>query len=111
MTKKSNSELFSSILYVIIGILLVIFRSETLEWAMTIAGIVFLISGILDLVKKNVGKGRMVASNKEVVDFGKVIGKYVDPKTGVAYDTSFGTIHYSKAGLHVVPAKPMEWRK
>ena len=53
MTKKSNSELFSSILYVIIGILLVIFRSETLEWAMTIAGIVFLISGILDLVKKN----------------------------------------------------------
>ena len=53
MTKKSNSELFSSILYVIIGILLVIFRSETLNWAMTIAGIVFLISGILDLVKKN----------------------------------------------------------
>ena len=53
MTKKSNSELFSSILYIIIGILLVIFRSETLEWAMTIAGIVFLISGILDLVKKN----------------------------------------------------------
>ena len=53
MTKKSNSELFSSILYIIIGILLVIFRSETLNWAMTIAGIVFLISGILDLVKKN----------------------------------------------------------
>ena len=53
MTKKSNSELFSSILYIIIGILLVIFRSETLNWAMTIAGIVFLISGLLDLVKKN----------------------------------------------------------
>ena len=53
MTKKSNSELFSSLLYIIIGVLLVIFRSETLEWAMTIAGIVFLISGILDLVKKN----------------------------------------------------------
>ena len=53
MTKKSNSELFSSILYIIIGILLVIFRSETSNWAMTIAGIVFLISGILDLVKKN----------------------------------------------------------
>ena len=53
MTKKSNSELFSSILYIIIGILLVIFRSETLNWAMTIAGVVFLIYGILDLVKKN----------------------------------------------------------
>ena len=53
MTKKSNSELFSSLLYIIIGVLLVIFRSETLEWAMTIAGIIFLISGVLDLVKKN----------------------------------------------------------
>ena len=53
MTKKSNSELFSSLLYIIIGVLPVIFRSETLGWAMTIAGIIFLISGILDIVKKN----------------------------------------------------------
>ena len=53
MAKKTNSELFSSLLYIIIGALLVIFRSETLGWAMTIAGIVFVISGILDLVKKN----------------------------------------------------------
>ena len=53
MAKKTNSELFSSLLYIIIGVLLVIFRSETLGWAMTIAGIFFLISGILDLVKKN----------------------------------------------------------
>ena len=53
MAKKSNSELFSSLLYIIIGVLLVIFRSETLGWAMTIAGIIFLISGILDLVKRN----------------------------------------------------------
>ena len=53
MAKKSNSELFSSLLYIIIGVLLVIFRSQTLGWAMTIAGIVFVISGILDLAKKN----------------------------------------------------------
>ncbi len=53
MAKKSNSELFSSLLYIIIGALLVIFRSETLGWAMTIAGIIFVISGILDLIKKN----------------------------------------------------------
>ncbi len=53
MAKKTNSELFSSLLYIIIGVLLVIFRSETLGWAMTIAGIVFVISGILELVKKN----------------------------------------------------------
>lgn len=51
--KKTNSELFSSLLYILIGVLLVLFRSETLGWAMTIAGIFFLISGILDLIKKN----------------------------------------------------------
>jgi len=53
MAKKTNSELFASLLYIIIGILLVIFRSETLGWAMTIAGIFFVISGALDLIKKN----------------------------------------------------------
>lgn len=53
MAKKQNSELFSSLLYIIIGVLLVIFRSQTLGWAMTIAGAFFVISGILDLVKNN----------------------------------------------------------
>jgi len=53
MTKKTNSELFSSLLYIIIGVLLVVFRSETLGWAMTIAGAVFVISGVLDLFKRN----------------------------------------------------------
>ena len=53
MANKKNSELFSSVLYLIVGLLLIIFRSETIGWAMTIAGIVFIVSGILDLVKKN----------------------------------------------------------
>ena len=53
MANKKNSELFSSILYVVVGILLVIFRSQTLSWAMTIAGLVFIVSGVLDLIKKN----------------------------------------------------------
>ena len=58
MAKKTNSELFSSILYIVIGLLLVIFRLETIGWAMTIAGIVFVVSGILELIKKNwVGGG------------------------------------------------------
>jgi uncharacterized membrane protein HdeD (DUF308 family) len=52
MAKKSNSELFASLLYIIIGALLMIFRSETLGWAMTIAGVVFVVSGIFDLIKQ-----------------------------------------------------------
>ena len=53
MAKKTNSELFSSLLYIVIGILLVVFKSQTLNWAMTIVGLFFVISGVLDLVKKN----------------------------------------------------------
>ncbi len=53
MAKKTNSELFSSLLYIIVGVLLIIFRSQTLGWAMTIAGAIFVISGVLDMFKKN----------------------------------------------------------
>ena len=52
-TQKKNSELFSSILYIVIGVLLCIFRTETLGWAMTIAGVFFILSGALDLLKRN----------------------------------------------------------
>lgn len=53
MANKKNRELFSALLYIIVGVLLVVFRSQTLGWAMTIAGAVFIISGVLDLIKKN----------------------------------------------------------
>ena len=53
MEKKRNTELISSVLYIIIGILLVIFRSETLSWVMTAAGIFFIICGVIDVIVKN----------------------------------------------------------
>ena len=53
MAKKTNSELFSSILYIVIGVLLCLFPADALNWTMTIAGIFFLISGALDLLKLN----------------------------------------------------------
>ena len=48
-----NSELFTSLLYLVVGVLLAIFRDQALGWAMTIIGVLFIISGVLDLVKKN----------------------------------------------------------
>ena len=58
MTKKAKNELFSSILYIIVGAVLAIFQSQTLGWAMTIVGAFFIISGALDLIKQNwVGGG------------------------------------------------------
>ncbi len=63
------------------------------------------------LINKYSGKGHKVGLNREKVNFKQVIGKYVDPDTGKAYDTTVGTIHYSKSGTHIVPDKPIDWRK
>ncbi len=57
MAKKSNSELFSALLYLLIGVLLVVFRDRTLHWAMTIAGVIFLVFGVVDLIRSDWGSG------------------------------------------------------
>ena len=57
MANKKNSEIFSALLYIIIGVLLIVFRSQTIGWAMTIAGIFFIVSGVLDLIKQNWASG------------------------------------------------------
>ncbi|MBR2432454.1 MAG: DUF308 domain-containing protein, partial [Clostridia bacterium] len=53
MAKKIDSNLFSAILYIIVGILLIVFPGNAISWAMTVAGVVFIVSAILELVKKN----------------------------------------------------------
>ncbi len=58
------------------------------------------------LLDKCAGKGEWIGQNKERVDFGEIIGKYVDPVTGEAVETTKGIIHYSKNGAHIVPARP-----
>ncbi len=52
------------------------------------------------------GKGVPIGSGKERVDFGQVIGYYVDQSTGTKYPTTMGIIHSSKDGKHIVPSKP-----
>lgn len=44
--------------------------------------------------------------SKERVDFGREIGTYVDPQTGVGSPTQNGIIHYGKNGAHIVPSRP-----
>ena len=66
------------------------------------------------LIYKHAGTGDIIRTrkdiwnNKEVVDFREPIGEYIDRETGERIQTSVGTIHYSKDGIHVVPAKPRE---
>ena len=57
MAKKSNSALVSALLYILIGVLLIVFRSQTLGWAMTVAGVIFIVFGILELLKSNWSSG------------------------------------------------------
>lgn len=59
-----------------------------------------------EMIKQFSGTGQMISSNRERVDFGRVIGYYTDPKTGEQIPTTMGTIHYSKDGAHIVPARP-----
>ena len=57
MNRKNNSEIFSSLLYIIVGVLLIVFRSQTLNWAMTVVGVIFIASGILDVIGRNTTGG------------------------------------------------------
>lgn len=56
------------------------------------------ITELQDLVELNAGTGVWYPPNREVVDFGVVIGKHRNSKTGYARPTTRGTIHYSKTG-------------
>lgn len=61
------------------------------------------------LVEKFSSKGKIIGnsdtSNKERVNFGKIIGVWID-KDGNEHSTSIGIIHHSKNGTHIVPSDP-----
>lgn len=66
-----------------------------------------------DLVNTFAGKGTQAGKvakgmpgYKERIDFGEVIGNYVDPVTGLSVPTTKGIIHYGADGVHIVPARP-----
>ncbi|MFH0874196.1 MAG: polymorphic toxin type 50 domain-containing protein [Candidatus Komeilibacteria bacterium] len=67
------------------------------------------------LINEFAGKGQKIFNQgklwKETIDFGETIGKYIDDKTGKLFDTTRGTIHFSKTGTHLVPSKPFKLLK
>ncbi|WP_258033674.1 polymorphic toxin type 50 domain-containing protein, partial [Campylobacter concisus] len=46
-----------------------------------------------------------LAGSKERIDFGKVIGYYID-ENGNKLSTTKGIVHYGKNGAHIVPSNP-----
>lgn len=57
MAKKTNSQLFSSLLYIVVGALLIAFPGDALKWGMTLAGIFFIVSGVLDIARNSTAGG------------------------------------------------------
>lgn len=55
--KKSNSNFITALMYIIIGIICCIFGGGMINWMLTIAGILFIVFGILEIVKKNLIAG------------------------------------------------------
>ncbi len=50
---KKDSGLLASLIYIVLGVLLLVFPGEFLKWGMMIAGIVFIVFGALELLKRN----------------------------------------------------------
>ena len=48
-SKKNNGDLFMALLYIVLGILFIVFRGGMLNWMMTIAGILFIVVGAVSL--------------------------------------------------------------
>jgi RHS repeat-associated protein len=59
-----------------------------------------------DFHSRNVTSMQGIDGVKTRVNFGKTIGNYVDPQTGVSTPTTNGIVINSKTGVHIVPARP-----
>ena len=54
---RKNSVQSTALLYIVVGVLFIIFRATLLNWLLTIVGALFIASGIIELVR---GRGRKV---------------------------------------------------
>ncbi|MEZ4699784.1 MAG: polymorphic toxin type 50 domain-containing protein [Rhodothermales bacterium] len=59
-----------------------------------------------DLHNGSVLMVQRIDASKIRVDFGKIIGRYVDPSTGASLPTTRGIVINSRTGVHIVPSRP-----
>ena len=64
-----------------------------------------------ELINKHAGSklSRWNGNHKEIIDFGEVIGECYNSETGKWEETTWGTIHYSNKGTHLVPTRPNKY--
>ncbi len=59
--KSNNSGLLNAALYILVGLLLIIFRAQVLDWAMTGIGAVLIVMGILNVIRGDLLEGILLA--------------------------------------------------
>lgn len=69
-TNKVTNNMVYALLYVIVGILFIVFKSGMLNWLMTIIGVVFIALGVYDIIKKNLTNGIIEAAIGVVIIVG-----------------------------------------
>ncbi len=55
--KRSNSNFVTALAYIIIGVLFCLFKATVLDWLMTAVGAIFVLQGVVDLIRKNLVSG------------------------------------------------------
>ncbi len=70
--KNSNSTgaFINAAMYILMGILMCIFRADLLNWAMTAIGIIFVVSGIIRALKNEIVEGVIIAAIGVVIILG-----------------------------------------
>lgn len=69
-SSKATNNMVYALLYVIVGILFIVFKSGMLNWLMTIIGVVFIALGVYDIIKKKITNGIIEAAIGVVVIVG-----------------------------------------
>ncbi len=70
MKFSKDNPLVNAILYILVGVLLCIFRASVLDWAMTAIGIVLIVVGVLEAIQGELIEGIVTAAIGAVVILG-----------------------------------------
>ena len=82
--KKSSPELVSALLYILVGVLLVIFKSHSINWVMTAVGVLFIVSGVLHVLKNRWSLGTFnLVIGASILVLGWVVKDIVIPILGI----------------------------
>lgn len=58
MAKQNNqNNLLTALLYIVVGVLFCVFQDQIIGWILTVAGVAFIIDGILKVINKNTTNG------------------------------------------------------